>query len=509
MKKIVQVVFLIASAMALAFAVYFLIQGRTGAAAAARPVATRQVLPETSAPAGAVGAPASEGSAPENHIPAMPNEVILNVASVNADQEGADEQILTVRKTDRADGRLSIVVASYVESRKAWVRSWEGDTLSTKLTTFSIQARDLLGDHSLDIVCTGMNDQGDQTITAFRRNPGSSSYTEILALAADSIAISDTDRSESYQLGQTNGESWLIFAYTRDKDSQNLLDQVKDKYSWDSHKGQYLKTGSERIPGAQVERDTVSKILTGSEKDFESFLQGVWYEAGKAPFDPGTRLINFDKSSGSISFYGANAQEVFRWSESHSTRYGLYVRCQNDSVEDLIRLLDIELTGSDVVSIRVFEDLQMKVDPEDRWDGSFRRLPRTMPASMQGGAAAGNAGLAKAALKLDGPYRSPGGGTEISFAAPRYSLKSGISAAVTESGSFELYALGADTALDLIAMRADGLPAARRTYKASFTETKVGKDLVRRLQLSPAKAAINGLELLQEDELILEQRVKG
>jgi hypothetical protein len=508
MKRIVQAVFLIASALALVLAVYFLVQGRSGAAAAARPVATRQVQPETSAPSGASGAPAPEGQTSVNHIPAMPNEVILNVASFNVDQEEGEEQVLTVRKTDRADGRLSIVVADYIESKKAWVRSWEGDTLSTKLTTFSIQAKDLVGDHNLDIVCTGMDDEGDQTITAFRRVPGSFAYSAILSLAADSIVISDTDRSEGYQLSQTNGDSWPVFAYTRDKDSQNLLDQVKDRYAWDGRKGAYLKAGSERIPGAQVERDTVSKILTGSEKDFETFLQGVWYESGKAPFDPGTRLIHFDKASGSISFYRTEAQEVFQWTESHSTRYGLYVRCTNDSVQDLVRLMDIELTGSDLVSIRVFEDLQMKMDPEDRWDGSFRRLPRDMPAARAADASdpAGiNGGLAKPAIKLEGPYRARGG-IELNFAAPRYSLKS---AAPAESGSFELYSLGGDTALDLVATRSDGLPAARKTYKATYTETRVGKDLVRALKLSPAKAAIDGLELLQEDDLVLEQRVKG
>jgi hypothetical protein len=506
MKRIVQIVFLIASALALVLAVYFLMQGRSGAAAAARPVATRQVQPETGAPTGSAGAPAPESQTSVNHIPAMPNEVILNVASFNVDQEEGEEQILTVRKTDRADGRLSIVVADYLESKKSWVRSWEGDTLSTKLTTFSIQAKDLIGDHNLDIVCTGMDDEGDQTITAFRRSPGSLAYSGILSLAADAIVIGDADRSESYQLGQTNGESWPVFAYTRDKDSQNLLDQVKDKYAWDGRKGMYLKTGSDRIPGAQVERDTISKILTGSEKDFETFLQGVWYEAGKAPFDPGTRLIHFDKASGSISFFRTEAQEVFSWTESHATRYGLYVRCQNDSVQDLVRLMDIELTGSDLVSIRVFEDLQMKMDPEDRWDGSFRRMPRDMPAARGTDAAGIIAGLSKPALKLEGPYRARGG-IELNFAAPRYSLKS--AAAPSESGSFELYGLGGDTALDLIAMRSDGLPAARKTYKASFTETRVGKDLVRALRLSPAKAAIDGLELLQEDDLILEQRVKG
>jgi hypothetical protein len=500
MKRIIQVAFILASALALGLTVYFLVQGRSGAVAASRPIATRQVQPESAQGAGTEGAAASELATAVNHIPALPNEVILNVTSFNIDQEEEDEQILTVRKTDRADGRLSIVVADYTP-QKTWVRSWEGDTLSTKLTTFTIQAKDLVGDHNPCIVCTGMNDSGEQTIAAFRKVGNAGGYAEILSLTADSVEIGEADRSEGYQLGQASGDSWPIYAYTSDKESTNILDQIKDRYAWDGHKGLYAKVGSERITGAQVERETVSKVLTGSAKDFESFLQGVWYESDKAPTDPDAKLIQFDKSSGIISFYRPEAQEVYRWIESQSTRYGLYVRGQNDTVDDLVRLIDIELTGSDLVSIRVFEDLRMKMDPEDRWDGSFRRMPRDISASSTP-----SNGLAKPAIKLEGPYRS-NAGLELNFAPPRYSLKS--TDAPTESGSFELYALGRDTVIDLIATRPDGLSSTRKTYKVIYSETHAGKDLLRKLTLSPAKAAIDGLELLQEDDIALEQRVKG
>ena len=500
MKRFVHLVFLLASALALAASIYFLVQGRSGAAAA-RPVATRQVQPESSAPVSAA-ALFPEGSLPVNHVAALPNEVILNVITFNVDQDEGEEQVLTVRDTDRPDGHLSIVVADYVEQKKTWVRSWEGDTLSTKLTTFSIQSKDLIGDHSMDIVCTGMDDSGAQTIAVFRRSQGSPEYVEILSIAADSIAIGESERSEGYQLGQSGGESWPIYAFSGDKESTNLLDQVKDRYLWDPKIGKYIKTGSEHIPGAQVEREIVSKILTGSEKDFESFLQGVWYETGKGPSDPGTRLIVFERGSASLAFYKQEAQQLFRWTESHSTRYGLYVRCQNESVENLVRLVDIELTGSDLVSVRIVEDSQMKMDPEDRWDGSYKRLPQ---GARDSGTAKGM-GLSKSAIKLEGPYRSRSG-LELNFAAPRYSLKSlGGSA---KSGGFELYSLGNDTVLELIAARPDGLPQDRQSYMVAYSETQSGKDLLRRLILSPAKVAIDGLELLQEENIVLEQRVKG
>jgi hypothetical protein len=162
MKRFVQAIFLLASALALGSALYFIIEGRSGATEAARPVATRQVQPESRSASSQGGSVSTEQQPSVTHIPALPNEVILNVSSFNIDQDQSDEQILTVRKTDKTDGKLSIVVADYNEQKKIWLRSWEAETLATKLTTFSIQAKDLVGDHNPCIVCMGMNDRGSK-----------------------------------------------------------------------------------------------------------------------------------------------------------------------------------------------------------------------------------------------------------------------------------------------------------------------------------------------------------
>ena len=512
MKRLIQAAFFLVCAVAVGVAIYYFVRERSGAAAAARPVVTKQVVvaPQGTMPEDRTSSPDREAAV--NHIAALPNEVILDVVSTllvqNEGGEG-DEQVLIVRKTDRSDGRLTIVVAAYIPSRKTWVRAWEGDTLATKLTTFTVQAKDLIGDHNLDIICTGMDDTNEQTIVVFRRTSASGSgsgsaalsYLPILSLAADSIGIGEVERSEGYQLGQTNGDSLPIFAFNRDKNSQNLLDQVKSTYSWDYRKGAYLKTGEERISGAQVEREAISKVLTGSEKDFEAFLQGVWYESDKGPLDPGARLLVFDKPGGTITFYTTDTQEVFRWTDSHSTRYGLYAGCQNEDVTNLRRLMDIELTGADTVSVRVFEDLRMKVDPQNAWDGGYKKLP----AGASDSVVTGSSSRPKPAFTLEGPYRSSDG-TEILFAAPRYSLKQQDS---IERGAFQLYLLGGDTVLELNVLKDNGLTGGRKTYRATYSETKSGKSTIRRLVLEPARTSISGLEILEENSLIFEQRSGG
>ena len=505
MKKFAHAVFYIACALALAAAAYLIARQRSGAAAAARPVATRQISPESAGTAALDRDGQAQREAAINRIAALPNELILDVANLNLDDDEGDEQILTVRKTDRADGRLSIVVADYAPVRRTWLRSWEADTLCTKITTFSIRLMDLVGDRESAIVCTGMDESGAQTIDAFRRAKSEDlTYEPILSLAADSISIGEAARSEGYQLGQTSGESWPVFANRADPGSTNILDQIKERYVWNPRVRAYAKAGEERVTGAQIERETVARILTGSEADFESFLLGVWYESDRGPSGKDARLVVFDKGSSTITFYTSESQEVFRWTESHATRHGLYIRCQNESIEDLVRLMDVELRGSDLVGLRVCEDLQMKMDDNDRWDGEYRKLPQGSAAATAGGDSA--PARPQPGFKLEGPYRSLSGGVEITFSLPRYSYKANGG---SESGGYDLYLLGGLSVLELRSIRDDGLPAGRRVYKASFTETKLGKDTVRRLVLSPAKAAIDGLELLQEDDLVLEQRVRG
>lgn len=498
MKKLVQALFIIASALALGVAVYYFVQNRSKAAEANKPLAMRKLVFGEDGAAGDAGVGRTELEQALNRIAALPNEVILDTQSVNLDQDEGDEQILTVRKTDNTGDRLSIVVADYVPQRKGWVRAWEGSTLATKLTTFQVSTEDLIGDHNLDIVCMGMDDGNSATITVFRQAEGQEkdtlSYAPICSIAADSIMINRLERTEGYQLGQTNGVSWLIEAYRHNGDSANLLDQVKTTYTWDFRRSTYVEAGSELVPGAQVEREAAARVLTGREADFEAFLEGAWYESGKAANDPTARIIVFDKSAASIIFYSPDNQEDFEWNESHSTHYGLYVGCQNESVANLRRLMDIELTGANSISVRVFEDTHVKVDSSAGWDGTYVKLSH-QSANLK---AAGRT----AAIHLEGSYRGSDGSVLV-FEGQRFTLGTGET---TRKGGYVLYTLGGENVLQLSVLSDSGLVTERLTYRLRYTETRAGKSLLRHIQLSPARASIDGLELLEEPELSLDQR---
>ena len=139
MKKFIRALFIIFCTIALGVLVYYFIQTRNSAAEANKPLAAKKLVLGSEGSASSSSAGQGGQTSALNKISALPNEVILDVQSLNLDQDEGDEQILTVRKADKPGDRLSIVVADYVPQRKGWIRAWEGETLATKLTTFQIQ----------------------------------------------------------------------------------------------------------------------------------------------------------------------------------------------------------------------------------------------------------------------------------------------------------------------------------------------------------------------------------
>lgn len=486
MKKLATSIFLVVCAVAVVFIGWYWWKSANERRDASRPVITRRLVVADGASTDKRGLAAPDRGVATNRIDALPDEVVLDVESLNLDADEGEEQIMTVRKTGSgaSGGGLAIVIADTVPGRRGWFRSWESPIPVTKLTTLQLQARDVIGDHWLSIVVTGMNEKNEQTLTIFREVRGSENtglqYAPIASVVGDSVRIEDADRPESYQLGQTEGAPSVILSFSKDAASQNPLDQLRTTWSWDPKKKSYVITAKDPIPGAQVERDIANKVLTGRESDFENFLQGVWYDASMGPKDPKTRLLVFDRAGNSIVFYSGDSQEVFHWNESHATRTGLYVGAQNESVPTLRRLMDIEMTGADAISVRVFEDLLMKIESENRWDGNYRRFHEdAQPAAKSPGP-----------LPIEGLWS--GDSVKLVFGASNYTLSQGE---VSSSGRWIQYRVGEDNLIELIGEAPDGK---RRNFIVEITSAGNG---ARGIVLTPVIPTINGPERAEEPKI--------
>jgi hypothetical protein len=225
-----------------------------------------------------------------------------------------------------------------------------------------------------------MNGLGEHTLTIFRKplsapqNAGGNVlFNKIAEFRIDgSITVRESERSQAYQLGMARGQSFTIAAYGRDYDSANIMDQVEITYAFNEVNGLYEQRSVNRIPGTQIEQRRLRELL-GNTKTFEEFISGLWYYVSPEGTLDNRQFIYFDPGSRELIFYGDETQQVFTWQNSNTTRYGLYISSQNLSVSTLRRSIDSELESLDSIRVKVFEDVRLRINVNDSWDGSYRR----------------------------------------------------------------------------------------------------------------------------------------
>ncbi|MBN1243766.1 MAG: pallilysin-related adhesin [Spirochaetales bacterium] len=486
MKRFAAFTFLFAALGVLAAVIIFVTRSDSPSAQATPALARRSIVE-----AAAGDAPEFETSSaearPSANIPLSGAETLLDVLAFNLDADQEDEQVLVVKRDDEAS--IRIVVADYDPEAREWIRSWEGVSAATKIKTFQVIVSDLVGDRNLDLVCSGMDEEGEQTMTVFWRSVSAeepSAYVPIASIRADSIIIEETDRPESYKLGQTNGESWKIAAYSRDEESDNLLDQVRETWAFSFRDGVYVSESVEKIPGAQIEQRTIARLLTGDADAFERFLDGIWYRETDSPNGPNARLVVFDPFADEIHFIADGLIESYGWEDSHPTRYGIFIGGRSMAVASMRRLMDVELTGSNRVGLRIFQDLRIKADISEQWNGRYRKMgPGDSEAFARGRALT----LADEAL-LEGDWNGPDGAT-LAIAGDGFRRTSELG---EERGGKALFTIGGKTILQMRSIRPDGLAGPVENYEARLRDAPPDGGGAATLELVPVRIGMDGAE---------------
>jgi hypothetical protein len=503
MRKIIQSLFFISIVTVLVAVAYFLFLSRADFAVD-EPVRLRSLEAGSDNKAADASKEANSDIRATSAIPLEQNETLLDLYSYNLDFDDEDEQVLVIRDSNDTSGKMRILVADYSPYTKRWSRSWSGSTLVTKVKTFQANVSDLIGDHNLNIVCTGMNDSNDQTMTIFWKSPegGQSqgpSFVKVFEQAGNAVVIEVSDRPESYKLGQSNADSLPISVWRVDSASGNYMDQLKESWQWSFAAKTYAIVATERIPGANIAQKMAESILDGNEATFKAFLDGTWYKESNDPLSPNALFITFQSRDSSVMFSGEGLIEVFEWENSNPTRYGLYIASRNQSVRNLRRLMDIELASTDSVNVRVFQDYRIKADIAGTWDGRYRRLGVEMAKSFKRSPAMAEI----TAIDLAGEYRGADGSTLL-FKDSFVTFNTGDK---TETGTWAVYSLDGRSILDM-RMAHDSMGAgSRRSYILVLNRRKERSgELVRTLSLTEARIGIHGIEMTQAPMLVFESR---
>ncbi|MBN1835270.1 MAG: pallilysin-related adhesin [Spirochaetales bacterium] len=461
---------------------------------------TRRVTPELRSDDQGQSGPESTPNAEQlelaPRVPLDSDEKLFQVLNANLDLDSNDEQILVVRKKDDPEGQLELAVIDYDPVRGSYARTWEGPTQATNLRLFEISLKDLVGDHNLEIVCRGMNSEGELTLDVFRKTPSPTGlglyFTEICEVVSDgSIEINEFERSEGYRMGQKNGPSFVITAYSQDRESENLLDRVKYTYRWQYQQNRYVLTSVEKLPGAVIEERQLQELFADTSVErFEEFLAGPWY-LGNAEGDE--EILLFSPEERRISIYSGRVTEIYGWQASfRSLSNRLLIFGVNEAIESIVKRFTIEVVSLNTIDVAILGS--------EQWDRSYGRYLKLGEELQESLLAEDEPQVRAAQLELSGLYQS-GQGIEIIFDPPDFTWIDETSAF---SGGFTIINLDTPV-LYLQAIEDNGLPGASSAYIMDYSEKQEGNYLYRTLVLTPARLSVLGVEATSEKRITFEQ----
>ena len=507
MKRYTHRIFLVAVMLTLGTLLFFLIQNQVLVAETGNePVRYKAVNAGDGSIADATVKQPQRSERLFSAIPLETNETLLDLYSFNLDPDDEEEQILVIRRADDQNGLIRIVVADYSQQSRRWLRTWSGETLATNIKTFQITISDLLGSHEVNIICTGMNELNEQTMSVFWRLISEEDqrlqFAPIFHGSGDAVLVNTSDRADSYKLGQSKASSWSISIWRADPTGGNFLDQVKETWVWSVADNKYVSASTERIPGASIASRITETLLDGTTETFEDFLDGIWYKQSTDPLSDNALFVTFQPRDGAVLFSAQGIVEIYEWENSNSTRYGLYIACRNQSVRNLRRLMDVELVSMDTINLRVFQDLRIKADIAAKWDGRYRKLGPEMAKAFQ--LAPSKAIHTKP--ELDGFYTSEDG-SELRLTGSSYTLKTGE---LNESGGFAVFEISGLTILDLRALQtSQSVSNNRHSWTVTVTNKQNPEGEQKTiLTLAPVRIGVAGPEPLEGPSLILEKTLE-
>ncbi len=457
-------------------------------------------LGEAEEPAQAAAGPdQTDASMTRPRIWIDPQYKILQVLNVNLDQDADEEQVIAVKRIDDVGSPVRIlVVDADPESGTYYFQSWESDTSATDTRVFSLSAKDIIGDHSLQLVASGMNESGKITLDVFHLLPPSHGkgllYKAVCQLVADEISVEESDRPDSYGTDRKPGSSFPIVAYLRDPDSQNVMDLVRIHYAWSGAEGRYVPGAPEKIPGEEVQQAQLRTLFTSSgEQAFEQFISGSWVQPAKDGF---ASIITFDPVGRRISLSSGNTLEAYIWRESHRTIYNrLLAVGENETVLQiqLIRTFSITVNDPNTITVTIIGN-----DSGESPTVSYTKVTDDIRQKLIDRP---DAQAVLSTLVLSGHYTGAQG-LAIDFQAPRLTW---TDADGQRTGSYVIFSIGSGTILSTRFPTGIGEPDRISSWLVDYKEKSDPVSTTRTLNLSPVQLTVNGYEEANGDDLSLRQ----
>jgi hypothetical protein len=447
----------------------------------------------------------------EENVPRVdtfPNEIILQVINVNLDFDRIDEQILVIKDRQQTIANIEIVVIDFNNVHNSYEVSWQSKTSAINIRNFTVSLEDIVGDHNLEIICFGSNQEGSRTLDVFRKThppQGVGLYYNLICKVSSegTIEIKRQERTQAYKLGQKNGVSFPIITYSQDPESENMLDLIKHEYYWKYQAQEYVLGKTEKIPGKRIEEKQLQELFHKNVEAYEDFMEGLWYRSGSNESSTtmsGYETIHFDPVERNITFFEQDVQEVYNWKSSHKTRIpnSFYINGQNQLVPFIEKQISIHIVSLDTIKI-VVHDNDLKKSGV-KWDGTYTKISEQYRDVFN---TAQDSPKTISSSSLEGKFTSDNDETLI-FDYPHFRFV--INDQELE-GRYNIYAVGNTHVLDMKIMDDNGLVKETRRYGIDYQRQMEESIITHTCTLIPGKVKVQGF-VPDSDQQLKFQRIE-
>jgi len=422
------------------------------------------------------------------------NDTLIQVIDTNLDLDSHDEQILVVKNNLSVNSKIRVIIADFDDILDSYTISWEAATVSDNVNSFSISLKDITGDHNLEILCSGSNLDGKESLNIYRRTPSPGGikihFSEILNLLADgSIEIRETQRSQAYQTGISDGISFQILVTSTDPNAENILDLKQETYFWQNHDSIYKLISVDKIPGKEIADTKLRKLYRSNREYFKNFLNGPWMLSNSDnDLSYNNSIVYFDTKNEQVIFSNKDYQEIYIWETSSKTLSNtLLLVCKNDLVPFLDVSLSVKVIDINNINLR-FKDNSVRNSRNtvnQSWTGTYFKLSPKIQRDLirDYRSTPGDTDIPN----LVGYYKSDIG-SEIFFNNPNFNLKD---KGELISGGFYLVNNGLKIA-EFRILDKNMLVKKTLVYKYDFFTETNDIEIIRTLILIPGELTIKG-----------------
>ena len=319
----------------------------------------------------------------ETFVPLYAGETLISTLTIDINNDGYDDEVIIVRK---AGSQNLWIIAALIDSESGLYERLEPiETEFTRTRTFSYMGMDVTGEHKNALIYQGLADDGNYVMKIYlcTEEGGKNKLRNIGDFLCDgTVFIQQTERSESYALAMSKGESFSVWVYKSDNpqnagssDKENTSvgqNQIQQEYKWNSSSQKYELAREINVTAGRLAATELSRIQDGTVETFAAFLDGLWYKTSNT--DGNIRYMYFNYGKNEIIQLYKDIQEVYEWEDSKLRHNGIYLTAVNADIMNLHRRFDIALVNTDEIKITLRDDINLIINENTQWDGNYKKM---------------------------------------------------------------------------------------------------------------------------------------